>query len=131
VNLHLTLDFLRPLLPQAARDFLFELVNTPNGSDVEAAADFVTLPATAGEAIFLIRDTEYRLSLTSFENIIGDGYLYSDAHQFHVREGATARADLYAMLSQVPAVPAVPEPQTYALLLAGLLIMGFVARRRI
>ena len=32
------------------------------------------------------------------------------------------------LLSQT--IPAVPEPQTYALLLAGLGVVGFVARRR-
>jgi hypothetical protein len=33
-------------------------------------------------------------------------------------------------LTQVATVPAVPEPETYAMLLAGLGLMGFVAKRR-
>ena len=44
----------------------------------------------------------------------------------HVRSLVTASA---SVITLVP-VPAVPEPQTYALLLAGLGAMGFVGRRR-
>jgi hypothetical protein len=35
------------------------------------------------------------------------------------------------LLSQaIPGVPAIPEPETYAMMLAGLSLLGFVARRR-
>jgi hypothetical protein len=45
--------------------------------------------------------------------------------------GASASESGYALFrTNVAAVAAVPEPETYALLLAGLGVMGFVARRR-
>jgi hypothetical protein len=48
-----------------------------------------------------------------------------------LRFTATGGDDFYAV-SEIQAfgVPAIPEPETYALMLAGLGVMGFIARRR-
>jgi len=45
--------------------------------------------------------------------------------------GANATDKTGSLLSQtIPGVPAIPEPETYAMMLAGLGLLGFVARRR-
>ena len=45
--------------------------------------------------------------------------------------GASATDKTGSLLSQaIPGVPAIPEPETYAMMLAGLGLLGFVARRR-
>jgi len=45
--------------------------------------------------------------------------------------GANATDKTGSLLSQaIPGIPAIPEPETYAMMLAGLGLLGFVARRR-
>ena len=108
--------------------YLFTLNTTPNTDDPVASADFVDLPSAFSTTDFLIGSTTYRVKLTGFQNIIGDGFLASSPLQFHVEEGQTASADLYAEVTTQTA--AVPEPETYALMLAGLAAVGSIARRR-
>ncbi|MGB4812181.1 MAG: PEP-CTERM sorting domain-containing protein [Methylophilaceae bacterium] len=54
---------------------------------------------------------------------------YGDGFGEYLVAGGTIR---YASLDigSVPAIPAVPEPETYAMLLAGLSLVGFAARRK-
>jgi hypothetical protein len=126
INLALTLNFGVPALPSVVSSYLFTLNSTPNTADPDESADFVNLPNAFSTTDFLIGGTTYRVKLTDFENIVGDGFLTSNALQFHVREGGTASADLFAVVTTQP----VPEPETYALMLAGLAAIGAVARRR-
>ena len=126
INLSLTLAFSLPALPPVVGSYLFTLNSTPNTGTADENADFVNLPSAFSSTDFLIGGTTYRVKLTDFENIIGDGFLTSDALQFHVREGGTASADLFASVTTQP----VPEPETYALMLAGLMVITAVARRR-
>ena len=128
VMLSLGLTFTEPLLPPVIGSYLFTLNTTPNTSDPDQSADFVDLPTGFSFTDFLIGDTTYRVRLTGFQNIIGDGFLASNALQLHVRENASASADLYAVVTTQ--VNAVPDPETYALMLAGLAMMGAMARRR-
>nr|WP_195793161.1 FxDxF family PEP-CTERM protein [Roseateles sp. DAIF2] len=51
------------------------------------------------------------------------------SYYFSVAGKTNGSSGIYALSSAATAVP-VPEPETYALLLAGLGVVGFVARRR-
>ena len=128
VMLNLGLTFTEPLLPPVFGSYLFTLNTTPNTSDPDASADFVDLPSGFSFTDFVIGSTTYRIRLTGFENVVGDGFLTSNPLQLHVREGLSARADLFAVVTTQ--VNTIPEPETYALMLAGLAAVGVFARRR-
>ena len=128
VQLELTLDFSAPALGKVTSDYGFDLVSTLNTNHPDASADYVYLPSAFSTTTFLIGSTTYNVKLTGFSNVVGDGFLASNAQSFHVREDETASADLYAVVTTQ--VAAVPEPETYALMLAGLGVVGFMARRR-
>ena len=128
IDLALTLDFVDPAIPAVTSDYTFKLVSTLNTSDPDASADYVFLPSAFSTTTFVIGGTTYNVKLTGFENVVGDGFLTSDALSFHVRELGTASADLFAVVTTEVAV--VPEPQNVALLLAGIGMIGLVARRR-
>jgi len=128
VDLALTLDFADPALGAIVSNYTFNIVTTTNTGDPDASADYLDLPTAFSSTAFLIGGTTYNVKLVGFENIVGDGFLTSDAFALHVREGGTASADLFAEVTTQTA--AVPEPQNVALMLAGLGMMGLVARRR-
>jgi hypothetical protein len=128
IDLALTLNFAEPLLGAIVSDYTFKLVTTPNTDDPIASADYVYLPTAFSTTSFLIDGTTYNVKLAGFENVVGDGFLSSDNLSFHVEEGRTASADLYAVVTTE--VSSVPEPQNLALLAAGLGLMGLAARRR-
>jgi len=133
VNLALTLDFTSPDLPAFVNNFTFSLLATSNTSDANASADIVLLPTTFSTTSFTIGNTEYFVKLTGFQNVVGDGFLVSSGTELHVREGLNARADLYALITSntlTPPVVAVPEPDSYAMLLVGLGLIGLIARKR-
>ncbi|CAN5823061.1 hypothetical protein BH11PSE8_BH11PSE8_30100 [soil metagenome] len=129
VTLSLNLDFTQPALGMISSSYKLDLINTPNVDDPDAAADYVYLPSSFSTTSFTIDGTEYRVKLTGFQNVTGDGFLDSNSQQFHVREAGTASADLFAVVTS-QALPPVPEPSTYALMLGGLAAIGAVARRR-
>ena len=128
VDLALTLTFVDPALGAITSDYTFQIVTTTNTADPDASADDLYLPTAFSTTSFLIGSTTYNVKLTGFGDIVGDGFLASDALALHVREGGTASADLFAEVTTQTA--AVPEPQNVALMLAGLGMMGLVARRR-
>jgi len=68
-------------------------------------------------------------SMTWNIDLQGTG-LHFDAPHLKVQflTGADATDKTGALLSQT--IPAIPEPETYAMMLAGLSLLGFVARRR-
>jgi hypothetical protein len=66
---------------------------------------------------------DWTLGTVSFAGLASDTLI-----QFHaVWTGATDGAESFFL---VPNTPAIPEPETYAMMLAGLSLLGFVARRR-
>lgn len=128
VDLALTLNFADPALGPVTSEYTFNIVTTSNTSDANASADYLNLPTAFSSTSFLIDGTTYNVKLADFENIVGDGFLPSDEFSLHVREGGTASADLYAVVTTQTA--AVPEPQNLALMMAALGMMSLVARRR-
>ncbi len=68
-------------------------------------------------------------SITTRKGLSG---VYDSAVQFLPggASGAIVLSNPGAWTVPVPAVPAVPEPETYAMMLAGLGLIGFIARRR-
>jgi len=129
VDLAVKLAFVDPLIPDVTSSFTLELLSTVNNSTPDANADFVKFSNVFSDTSFLIGSTTYRVKITGFENVVGDGFLVSDATQFHIREGSVASADLFAVVTSQ--TPAVPEPRSYVLMLTGLaLVAGTSSRRR-
>jgi PEP-CTERM motif len=118
------LSFSQPGIPDVLSTFTFALNSTPNSNDPVASADFVTLNSLTSPSRFVINGITYTININGFRNVIGDGFLNSNPGQFHVREGRRASAELFGT------VTAVPEPETYAMMLAGLGMLGFLARRK-
>ncbi len=129
-NIDLTsrLNFVQPGIPAVNSNFTLRLNSTTNSSDPIASADFVNFVNTASSSRFDINGVTYTVNISGFRNVVGDGFLQSSATEFHVQEGRTASADLYG--SVVAASLPVPEPETYAMMLAGLAGLGFMARRK-
>lgn len=128
VDLALSLNFAAPGLGVVPSTFTLGLITTPNTSDPDASADFVTLPTSFGGSSFVIGSTTYHVQLTGFDNIVGDGFLGSDSTQLHVREGSSATAQLFAEVTS--RVAPVPEPSTWAMMFIGFAGVGFMAYRQ-
>ena len=86
---------------------------TTNGNTVDW--NFLAVPVGAGELTAGLRSPFL--------------IVYTDARNARVRTEAVADDGIAAPLGWSP-TPAIPEPETYAMMLAGLGLMGFVVRRR-
>ncbi|ACB34590.1 conserved hypothetical protein [Leptothrix cholodnii SP-6] len=79
--------------------------------------------------------TSVTIDGTSFVNVLGDGSFWSftgilGAGSHTLSVDATAPGLYKGSLQMTPATAPVPEPETYAMLLAGLGAIGFMSRRR-
>jgi len=102
------------------------VVTTPaNGGSafVPSAAATVTFDVAAGKDSFYLPNPFYNMAFTAFTNAVstvepfGEGGVGSG---FRINNGG----------GNLNFAAPIPEPQTYALMLAGLGVVGFVARRR-
>ncbi|MET3132107.1 hypothetical protein AAKU55_002377 [Oxalobacteraceae bacterium GrIS 1.11] len=107
-------------------DFVLGLNSTLNNGGPAHNGDYVSFAHPESTNTFTIQGVSYKVMITGFRNVVGDGFLESNANQFHVLEGHCAQADLYGTV----VMAAVPEPETYGMMLAGLAALGLVARRR-
>ncbi len=130
VDLKVTMDFSLPgALPDSISTFTFNLMSTDNVGTPEQQADFVYFPGVYGGNSFMIGGTTYFVELTGFQNVVGDGFLASDASALHVLENHSATADLYAKVTAT-APRGVPEPASWAMMVIGLGVVGTALRRR-
>jgi len=126
VDLNVTLSFTAPSGINQDFSYNLGLINTPNTSNADASADIVQFQTIFPSTSFISGGIDYTLEFLGFGNITGSGF--STVNQFYVREGSTASASLLGRVTSV--VSPVPEPETYFMLLAGLGLIGFIARRR-
>ena len=118
LTLNLGLTFANPAIGLLSKSFALGLYSTTNTGSADANADFVYLPSLQSITDFIVDGQAYQFELRGFDNVRGDGYLNSTASEFHVREGQSATADVFGVLS------AVPEPGTWAMMLIGFAVIG-------
>jgi hypothetical protein len=108
-------------------------------NDGVASDDKVKIAALQVGVWEIIYDTTFDLSTGSFTVGAGDQAAYGDLISGWMKAGnpglgnsifALSDADTGANVNQQDVLIAVPEPSTYALMIAGLGAVGFVARRR-
>ena len=128
VDLSVGVNLYNPAAGSQTSNVMLSLASTPNIGSPNGDADFVYLPSTFPQNFFSVDGTDYQLEVTGFRNVIGDGFLDSDATKFQVREGGTASAQLFARLVQ--SGKDVPEPTTAALTLLTLPALCLLRRRK-
>lgn len=102
---------------------------TLKARDIWDAGSEVFDPATAAFVVggdALLRSPQHSVVARNFAELAAfDGMTTAAGYQFH--SGLTANQDIYRVSFQVAAVP---EPETYALLGAGMLTLAVLTRRR-
>ena len=97
------------------------VTSTPNGDGTFTPTANAKLSFIVDNAAFFQSPSPfYNLALTAFTNTSSEVEAFDGG--FRIRQGGGSL--------NFAATPAVPEPETYALLLGGLAAVGFVARRR-
>ncbi len=111
----------------------WSLLSDPTGSVIGADGPVYNFAGTAAATIFRGGSSEFGLV-----NAYTQDYTFGTAYDFYAIRGSTqamiqltADPELDAMVAfNRVDVPLVPEPETYALMMAGLAALGVVARRR-
>ncbi|MDE2593030.1 MAG: spondin domain-containing protein [Burkholderiales bacterium] len=102
---------------------------TVKANEIWDAGSEVFDPATAAFVVgghAVLRNPQNSVVARNFAELAAfDGMTTAAGYQFH--SGLTANQDVYRVSFNVAAVP---EPEAYALMVAGLLTVGFLSRRR-
>ena len=109
--------YLGPVVDGSASFMLYSGTSTGNSG---AAADQVGSTFSFGSTI----------ATTTFSNLAAGSYFFEVAGSPSTKIGTAFNVTLQAP-SETGPLPAVPEPANMALLLAGLGLMGFMAKRRV
>lgn len=126
VDLSVLLNFTTPSGVNQSFNYTLGLINTPNVGTPAEQADIVQFQTTFPSSSFTYGGVNYTMEFLGIGSITGSGY--STINQFHVLEGASANAELLGRITAQTAP--VPEPETYAMLLAGLGLLSFAAKRK-
>lgn len=112
VDLQLGLNFTTPAVGVQTSSFNLGAFQTLNTGTPDENADSVFLPNAFSSTVFTLGGTQYTLQLLGFDNVVGDGFLTSTNTQLNAREGGTASAQLFGLVTaKLPEPPtAVPEP---------------------
>lgn len=119
-----------------SQSFLFDSQLSPrviNGSVNEVSAIGISISLPAASYYLSIFDSEGRYGI-SWAGTGGrvDGFSFQSRNADGTGElgSGTNQNMVFSVLGDMAPVAAIPEPETYAMLLAGLSLLGFVARRR-
>jgi hypothetical protein len=85
----------------------------------------ITLTATDGDGSAVASVSRRNMATTSFLGFISDGQITSLS-----LTSTAARATVWPTVNNLTLASAVPEPETYLMMLAGIAAIGFVAARR-
>ncbi|XVJ69088.1 MAG: PEP-CTERM sorting domain-containing protein [Rhizobacter sp.] len=107
----------------------FSLLNFPVGGLFNTVLTSATLFSNADGALFSSDDTIARSGTITSTGISFTGGA-SAAGSYYLNVTGIATGPQGGLYNGAISVAAVPEPETYAMLLAGLGVMGFIARRR-
>jgi len=108
VKLQVGLDFLTPAIGLQTSNLGLDVITTFNNGTADENADAVLLPSSFSSTIFSSGGTQYTLQLLVFNNVVGDGFLTSNNTRLNVREGSTAKAQLFGRITANQ--KSVPEP---------------------
>jgi len=107
----------------------YSVINFPVGTLFNTALTTITLFSNADGSLFNSDDTQLA-SAVSNNNVLSLTWGPSSAGNYYLNVTGIANGSSGGLYNGAISVTAVPEPESYAMLLAGLGVMGAIAMRR-